>query len=226
MSIRVLVVEDEELAAEAHASYVARVPGFELGGVARTAQDALRKAPQADLILLDMNLPDLHGLGVLQRIRAAGVRCDVIAVTAARDAAVVRDAASQGVVAYLLKPFTFAGFRGKLEQYADYHRRLSEVADAAGDTIGQSEVDQLLGARRPSGAPAHLPKGMSPETMQQITAVVEAAGGPLSAGAAGEAIGASRVTARRYLEYLADHGVVRRSVRYGGPGRPEIRYSR
>ena len=34
MSVRVLVVEDEELAAEAHAAYVGRVGGFELAGVA------------------------------------------------------------------------------------------------------------------------------------------------------------------------------------------------
>ena len=44
MSVRVLVVEDEEVAAEAHATYVGRVPGFELAGVARSAGEALRAA--------------------------------------------------------------------------------------------------------------------------------------------------------------------------------------
>ena len=34
----------------------------------------------------------------------------------------------------------------------------------------------------------------------------------------------SRVTARRYLEYLADAGVVQRASRYGTPGRPEVEY--
>ena len=41
-SYRVLVVEDEELAAEAHATYVGRVDGFELAGVARSAGEAAR----------------------------------------------------------------------------------------------------------------------------------------------------------------------------------------
>ena len=49
MTVRVLVVEDEALAAEAHATYVERVPGFELAGVARSAGDAARvPAPRGD----------------------------------------------------------------------------------------------------------------------------------------------------------------------------------
>ncbi len=71
-----------------------------------------------------MHLPDGHGLGLLQRVRAGGHRCDVIAVTSARDADVVRNAVTQGVVLYLLKPFTFATFRAKLEQYAAYRDSL------------------------------------------------------------------------------------------------------
>jgi response regulator of citrate/malate metabolism len=39
-----------------------------------------------------------------------------------------------------------------------------------------------------------------------------------------DALGMSRVTARRYLEYLADAGTASRSPRYGTPGRPENEY--
>ena len=126
--VRVLVVEDEELAAQAHAAYVGRVDGFELAGVARSAGEAMRRLAgdaDVDLVLLDMHLPDGHGLGLLQRLRAAGHLCDVIAVTSARDTEVVRRAVSQGVVLYLLKPFSFATFRSKLEQYAAYRRELA-----------------------------------------------------------------------------------------------------
>ncbi|WP_139978606.1 response regulator [Nocardioides litoris] len=220
---RVLVVEDEELAAEAHATYVGRVPGFELGGVARSAGDAARfleRDREVDLVLLDMHLPDGHGLGLLQRLRAGGDLVDVIAVTAARDSDVVRHAVAHGVVLYLLKPFTFATFRARLEQYAEYRRGLES---ASGD-IAQDEVDRMLSTLRTS-APA-LPKGMSPETLRDVTAAVRGAEHPVSASEVAALVGSSRVTARRYLEHLADTGVLVRGQRYGGGGRPEVEYRR
>ncbi len=219
--IQVLVVEDDPVACAAHASYVERVPGFAVAGTARTARDALRllgSGPPVDLVLLDMNLPDGHGLEVLRALRAAGHGCDVIAVTAARDAQVVRRAVTQGVALYLLKPFTFAGFRARLEQYVQHRARL---AGAHGD-VAQDEVDGIFGRGAPI-APT-TPKGLSPETLAQVEEVLRTAPGPASAGEVATAVGSSRVTARRYLEYLADHGVATRTVRYGGRGRPEVQY--
>ncbi|MDX6360218.1 MAG: hypothetical protein QOH37_3272 [Nocardioidaceae bacterium] len=221
MTVRVLVVEDEELAAEAHAAYTARVEGFEVAGVARSAAEAARFLtgdPGVDLILLDLHLPDGHGLGLLQKLRGAGHRCDVIAVTSARDVDVVRHAVTQGVVLYLLKPFTFETFRTKLQQYAAYRAELA----ATSPQVAQDEVDRLIATLRQS--PGGLPKGMSAETMREVTAAVRAAGRPLSATEASELVGTSRVTARRYLEHLADTGQVERHQRYGGGGRPEVEY--
>ena len=99
-------------------------------------------------MLLDMHLPDGHGLGLLQRIRAAGHRCDVIAVTSARDSEVVRRAVSQGVVLYLLKPFSFAAFRTKLEQYAAYRDRLAEHGRRRRAGRGRPALRHLAHPRR------------------------------------------------------------------------------
>ncbi|RNL64167.1 response regulator [Nocardioides marmoriginsengisoli] len=224
MTVRVLVVEDEALAAEAHAEYTRRVPGFEVAGVARSAGEAVRQLngdPGIDLILLDLHLPDGHGLGLLQRLRAAGHLCDVIAVTSARDSEVVRRAVAQGVVLYLLKPFSFATFRTKLEQYAAYRARLGEGSTE----VVQDDVDQLMGTLRSRGSSADLPKGMSAESLRQVTEALRTASGSLSATQVAETIGASRVTARRYLEHLARDGLVDRAQRYGGTGRPEVEYT-
>jgi response regulator of citrate/malate metabolism len=223
MTVRVLVVEDEAIAAEAHTAYVGRIDGFEVAGVARSAGDAMRLLaadPTIDLLLLDMHLPDGHGLGLLQRLRAAGHLCDVIAVTSARDADVVRHAVAQGVVLYLLKPFSFATFRAKLEQYAAYRTGLAGAADE----VVQDEVDRLLGALRPMAASAPLPKGMSAESLRQVTDVLRDSDVALSATEVASATGSSRVTARRYLEHLADSELVTRTPRYGGSGRPEVEY--
>ncbi len=220
--VRVLVVEDDALAAEAHATYVGRVAGFEVAGVVRSAGEAARALERGgvDLVLLDMHLPDGHGLGLLQRLRAAGDLVDVIAVTAARETDVVRHAVAHGVVLYLLKPFTFATFRQRLEQYADYRSRL---AASAGE-VAQDDVDRLLGSLRPS-AP-DLPKGMSAETLRLVADALRGGAGPMSASEVATVVGASRVTVRRYLEHLADAGVLERRQRYGGGGRPEVEYRR
>lgn len=226
MSVRVLVVEDEEVAATAHASYVERMPGFEVAGVVRSAGEAARfleaevaDGRTVDLLLLDMHLPDGHGLGLLQRLRASGHLCDVVAVTSARDPDVVRHAVAQGVVLYLLKPFTFATFQDKLHQYAAYRERLA----AAPAEVVQDEVDRLFSSLRPSGG-GPLPKGMSPETLRDVTAALRDAAGGLSATEVAALVGASRVTVRRYLEHLADDGLAERRPRYGGTGRPEVEY--
>lgn len=222
MTVRVLVVEDEEVAAAAHASYVARLDGFEVAGVARSAGEAARFLDAdgaVDLLLLDLHLPDGHGLGLLQRLRAAGHLCDVVAVTSARDPEVVRHAVTQGVVLYLLKPFTFATFRDKLGQYAAYRARLA----AAPAEVLQGEVDRMLSTLRPTSA-GPLPKGMSAETLREVTTALRDAGTGLSATEVAALVGASRVTVRRYLEHLADDGFADRHPRYGGTGRPEVEY--
>ena len=223
MTIRVLVVEDEAIAAQAHASYIGRVPGFELAGMARSGVEALRhlrRDDDVDLLLLDIHLPDTHGLELLQRVRLEGHLCDAIAVTSARDLEVVKRAVAQGVVLYLIKPFTFSGFRAKLEQYAAYRRRLSDT-----DThVVQDEVDQLFGVLRSTDTPAALPKGMSPETLRLVTERLRSSEAALSASEVADACGTSRVTARRYLEHLADSGLVERRSRYGRSGRPEVEY--
>ncbi|MCC3290666.1 MULTISPECIES: response regulator [unclassified Arthrobacter] len=229
--VGVLVVEDEEIPAEAHAEYVRRAPGFRLAGIARTGAEALEALKAAEsappgseaeigLVLLDMNLPDLHGLDLLRRIRGAGLPVDVIAITAVRDLAVVRSAMSGGIVQYLIKPFTYSAFSTKLTAYAEYRRRMTE--QAASTT--QSEVDSAFAALRPA-VTGQLPKGLSAETLEAVADLLKGARAPLSATEAAESLAMSRITTRRYLEYLADQQSVLRSPRYGTRGRPELEYS-
>lgn len=220
--IRVLVVEDDPVVAEAHGSYVRRVPGFELARVVHTGADALRfcEGNPVELVLLDFGLPDIHGLAVCRALRAGRHPVDVIAVTSARDLAMVRSAVSLGVVQYLLKPFPFASLRDKLERYAQFHAQFDRGSGQAAD---QGEIDRALSALRTPSRPA-LPKGMSEQTLGAIAAALREQPDGISANAVAAATGVARVTARRYLEYLADQGVVTRMPRYGQVGRPEVRY--
>jgi response regulator of citrate/malate metabolism len=220
--IRTLVVEDDALVAEVHASYVERVPGFEVAGVAHRATEALEilASRPVDLVLLDFHLPDVKGLDVLRAMRArSAAPVDVIAVTAARDADTIRRAIAHGVSQYLVKPFAFATFADKLERYARYRTQVEVRAER-----DQAGVDELLGTLR-SPTARTLPKGLNPTTLDNVRDAVRDADGPLTASEVAGRCGLSRVTARRYLEHLAVEGVVTLSMRYGKTGRPEHLYA-
>lgn len=221
--IRVLVVDDEKLIADAHAQFVRRVPGFVVSGVAYSGNEALRfvRDHEVDVVLLDFNLPDLHGLEVCRLLRAARAECDVIAVTSNRDLAAIRSAVALGIVQYLLKPFTFAAMREKLERYADYRRQVFGEGAAA----AQSEVDRAIATLR-GEATSTLPAGLSQETLEVIARFVQSSSDALSAAEVADGCDVSRVTARRYLEHLASSGLLERKQRHGGTGRPEVEYAR
>ncbi|KHK98703.1 chemotaxis protein CheY [Microbacterium mangrovi] len=221
--IRVLLVDDEALTLELHRSYVERIEGFEVVAECSSARAALTalvdRDLQIDLVLLDVTMPGGSGLDVLRQLRARASAVDVIAITAIRDAEVVRAMAALGVSQYLVKPFAFPLFRERMTQYRDARRRALESAGA----VTQSEIDALLGALHPSAAPLPLPKGLSAATLDAVSEVLRTTGA-LSAREAASALGMSRVAARRYLEHLAESGRAVRAPRYGTPGRPETEY--
>ena len=220
--ISTLVVEDDALVAEVHASYVERVPGFAVAGVAHRATEALEllASRSVDLVLLDFHLPDVKGLDMLRVLHArSATPVDVIAVTAARDPEIIRQAIAQGVSQYLVKPFAFATFADKLERYARYRAQVDDASEP-----DQAEVDALIGTLRGPTARA-LPKGLNATTLDRVRDAVRDAEAPLTASDVAGRCGLSRVTARRYLEHLAVEGVVTLSMRYGGTGRPEHLYA-
>ncbi|MQY19994.1 response regulator [Nocardia macrotermitis] len=225
--IRVLIVEDDPLIARAHRSYVQRVSGFETAGVVHTGGDAIRAVAHAisagepiELVLLDIGLPDIGGLEVAAALAEVDPRPDVIAISSARDLAMVRAAVAHGVALYLLKPFPFAAFRDKLERYLEFRAALPAQESA----LTQHDIDRAFGALRTTDPKASAPKGMSPQTLEQISGALRAAPDGLSASDAGRSVGVSRVTAWRYLEQLATAGAVRRRTDYGRAGRPQVRY--
>jgi response regulator of citrate/malate metabolism len=220
-TLHVLVVEDEPIAAEAHTAYVERVPGFTVAATVGTSQAAMQALHerQVDVVLLDMNLPDRHGLEVIRAMRAGGHRADVIALTSARDLEVVRAAVSLGVVQYVLKPFVFATLRERLLAYRAYREQV-QGAEQVGT---QAEVDEVIGGLR-SAAEARLPKGMGEELLSRVSRALREADRGVSATELGEAVGVSRVTARRYAEFLCESRLAVRRSRYAGAGRPEVEY--
>ena len=170
-------------------------------------------------MLLDLYLPDVFGLDLLNQLRVQGLRCDVIVISAGNESRTVQQAVQLGVTNYLLKPFTFADLQQRLEDYRLH--RTSSHPDRLGD---QSEIDRLFG-RTGTSLLERLPKGMSPETATLVLTEVANSTGGISALECAESVGISRVSARRYLEHYTSKGLMSVTLRYGNAGRPERRYT-
>ena len=216
--LRVLVVDDEPLSARGHAEYVTRVPGFVVAATVGTVREAIQTLSHGQI---DLNLPDGHGLDIARAIRAGGRPVDILTITAGREVELVRAAVSLGVVGYLLKPFTFADLRERLAAYRRYREGIASTT-----TASQSGVDEFFrDLRRPLAAGGLPPKGLAGNVLDRVIELLRDAGpAGLSASEVSTALGMSRVTARRYLQYLADEGYAGRGQRVGGSGRPEVTF--
>jgi response regulator of citrate/malate metabolism len=223
--IDVLIVDDDFMVAKVHAGFVAALEGFRVVGTASTGAQALEDVVRLrpDLVLLDVYLPDMTGLDVLRRLRAAACPSDVIVISAARDVDSIRSALHGGVLHYLVKPFDRRTFEARLRDYAALHSELAEL-----DEAGQTDVDRVFGASRGAAAraPMTTPKGIAPETLELVRATLAAVGADgLSATECSERTGLARVSARRYLEQLVTQQEADVRQRYGTAGRPERRFT-
>ncbi|MET8998377.1 response regulator transcription factor [Amycolatopsis sp. Hca4] len=142
MTVRVLLVEDDAGVAGALAESL-HARGHPVTSVARGA-DALHHHRAADLVLLDLGLPDLDGLDVLRKIRAVSP-VPVIVLTARGDERSVVRGLRLGADDYLTKPVRLAELLARMDAVV---RRAVARATPAGDVVRVEDVEIDLGARR------------------------------------------------------------------------------
>ncbi len=223
--IRVVLVDDEPMVAELNRIYVERVPDFMVVASARSAEEGLQalKAQPVDLLLLDIFMAGQTGMDLMAEIRALNLDVDVIFVTAARDAKTIGKALKLGAVDYLIKPFEFERLQQALEGYRATHRMVHRE-----QSLNQIELDAALSRKlREVPGEADLPKGLDRATLARICQAI--LGLPRetpwfsSEELAGQ-VGISRVSVRKYLEFLNGRKLLRMEPSYGGMGRPVHRF--
>jgi CitB family two-component system response regulator CitT len=225
---KVLIVEDDFRVAEITRQFVEKVEEFEVLHICKTAvetKEYLKQSSLPDLILLDVYIPDVEGLDLFWFIRKNYSQIEIIMMTAAKEVSTIEETLRGGTFDYIVKPVEFSRFKQTLTRFLNQRTLLSSKEE-----MNQEEIDRLTGVKfNQEGAAASnssvLPKGIDRLTLEKIKAIMsqyKEIG--ITAVELGEKIGASRSTARRYLEYLVSTKAVEAELKYGDVGRPERRY--
>jgi DNA-binding response OmpR family regulator len=102
---RILVVDDEEPVRKMLSAFLSdRGHTVETAAGGKAGLEVLRRGA-VDLVLLDINMPDMNGIETLRRILAEDPRAAVIMISGAGDETLARRALEMGAFDYIEKPF-------------------------------------------------------------------------------------------------------------------------
>ncbi len=147
MKIKTLIVDDEPLACERYRSLLAKYPDFQIIGECGGGFEAINfiQKYHPDLVLLDVNIPDLDGISMLKVMDPESAPVTVI-VTA--DASYAVEAFETNAVDYLLKPVNVVRFHKALDRVVT---SLSQSTEAKAEVHADVMVDAPLKPQKDDG---------------------------------------------------------------------------
>ena len=142
---RILLVEDSEPLARTYERYLR----FESYNVVYAADGAAAlqrlENEQFDAVILDLRLPDMHGLGILRRIRAAEGGPSVVVITADGQISTAVEAMRDGAFDFIVKPFNAERLIVTLRNAVD-HRHLTEMVDTYRQDFARQNYFGFIGS--------------------------------------------------------------------------------
>jgi DNA-binding response OmpR family regulator len=141
---RILIVDDDE----AHARLtrtVLHAARFTRVAVVGTAAEGLRAAPDADLVLLDVQLPDGSGMDVLRRLRERSARPAVVIVTGHGAETVAAEALRLGADDYMTKKASFVALLPSVVEHVRRTVALRDELEAAEREVVAAERRTAVG---------------------------------------------------------------------------------
>ena len=215
--IHVLIIEDDPMVQFIHKNYLEKMNAAFVMYSASSIKEANKLLDEQDiqLILLDIHLEDGNGLQLLTQLRKRKRDIDVILITAAKEAILVKESLHLGVLDYLIKPFTYERFEQSLELYR------KKSAHLAHDEMKQEQIDAFLQPQtRDKGLDEEIEKGITQETLALITEIIQKLPQPFTIQDVTENSHLSHVSVRKYMAFLEKTGQVRTESIYLKVGRP------
>ena len=220
----IIIVEDDPMVASINEQYVRQNQEFSLDGIFHNGRDALAFLETHDVIdlaIVDTYMPVMDGMTFLREVRARKIPLTAIMITAANASNEIEEALHLGVVDYIIKPFSNERFRAAIDRFLEAKKTLERPG-----AIDQNTLDNMFHARLKLGQDAESPvKGIQMPTLRKIEAIlIEEKDKFLSCDEISAATDLSRITVRRYLNYLLEGNKITSTIEYATGGRPSIRY--
>ena len=210
--MKILIIEDDQMVAMIHKEYFKRKEiSNDLNHVStlEEAKEFLANS-DTDLIILDNYLADGQGIEFLPELKGY----PIIMITAANDVQTVEAALTNGVVDYLVKPFTYERFSQAIDKVQDYMKLLSK------EKINQDLIDDYLNSGRVEEEEDSLPKGLSRITLKKVLENIKEQETGFTTQQVADALDISRITIRKYLNHLVNINVLSEDAEYYTSGRP------
>ena len=210
--MKILIIQDDPMVAMIHKEYFKRKEiSNDLNHVStlEEAKEFLANS-DTDLIILDNYLADGQGIEFLPKLKGY----PIIMITAANDVQTVEAALTNGVVDYLVKPFTYERFSQAIDKVQDYMKLLSK------EKINQDLIDDYLNSGRVEEEEDSLPKGLSRITLKKVLENIKEQETGFTTQQVADALDISRITIRKYLNHLVNINVLSEDAEYYTSGRP------
>ena len=207
--MRVLIIEDDSMVAMIHKEYFNRKEvDFTLDHVSSLKEAELYlESNIPDLVVLDNYLSDGKGVSLLSKLK----KYPVVMITAANDIQTVEAALSSGVVDYLVKPFTYQRFSQAIDKVLNFKSLMSK------EKVNQEILDDYLSTTKEHEDVDELPKGLSKITLKKDEG--------FNTQQIADDLDISRITIRKYLNYMVNMNVLSEDAEYSTSGRPVYIYS-
>ncbi|MEG2452955.1 MAG: response regulator [Clostridium sp.] len=220
----VIIIEDDPMVAAINKQYIEVDPEFQVLKIFKSGIDALEylKTGSVHLIILDFYTPLMNGSEFLDALHGMGQSPSVIMVTSANDADIVTGLLSRGIIDYLVKPFEYSRFKMALDKF----QQTQKLLDTVKSNMKQEDIDRLfLASEQSISASSHLAKGLNDVTLNLIRGFLKDNFNSMyTSEQVAEQVHLSRITIRRYMNYMADTGEIVSTIDYQTGGRPSIMY--
>lgn len=218
--IKAIIVEDDPMVAQINKQYLTEFRDIEVQGLFGNGRDAISFLMEntVDLIILDITMPVLDGLEFAKTIRENRINSDIIVVTAANDIEHLDEMLRYGVIDYLVKPFNRDRFNKAINKFLKKSNLFSRH-----NVLQQEEIDSIFSAKMSNHK--EYEKGIQVATLEKIKNYIENAKmTSFSCDILAVELNLSKVTIRRYLNYLVEDDYLINTVDYETGGRPSIIY--